>query len=654
MGRRVDGDDIVVKSFVKNAKKRLSDRQGAGFDPSPTPSTGTASIGTVNRMPQTTGTPAQSLSTVNRMPQTTGTPAMSIGTVNRMPQTTEPSPAWIGTPNQTTQSTNLLGVSRPGGKPVVPGTGASVKSKAEIIKNAILAAVANNDAKALAAIGGMSVEQAQANIDAAKGLSKTDTAQQTDTQGFGFDRGEQTDTTPQPGDTLEIYTTPKPGDTPKPDPATPQPGDTPKPDDTLEIDTTPKPGDTPPTDETPKPGDAPENGISIKETPGDQSTEQRQRDTGEGTQTGTLPDAIKSTFSEVSKEIAAEAGELAKAGNDLISTLNSFYSDLFDMIGARRKDLIAQHEKDRREIDPETQMALDDLEQSVKKSLDRVREEANRRGVLDSGIYYADAGGVEQEGVRQRGYIQNTRLKGLRDRLSTALDSMFDRELGVRMDQGQRTYDARQKIIDLGVNARREGRMRLDDLRNMGLQWTRDDTLRKEQWGREDAQRKEERGWALQDRQSDRDYADKAWYREAEYKDKIMKLQRDWQAADENSRRAYEQGNIEEGRRWEAEQNRIKRDWDATEAEKNREYDKWRINQQAAQSALKNTTSSSANKTQAKNEVTSWILDLKNQGVSRDGAIERIKADLGKLGKFLTYEEALKLVDGIFGKATTP
>jgi hypothetical protein len=211
-------------------------------------------------------------------------------------------------------------------------------------------------------------------------------------------------------------------------------------------------------------------GIDTTKPPGDTSTENREQGIEEGIPEGNLPadKTTNDTISAIQNDISRELQNLNNAGNDLINSLNSFYSDLIDMIGKRRQELQSQYEKDRTQIDPETQMALDRLQEQAQNALKRVKEEANRRGILDSGIYYGDLSDVDKEALRQRGYIENTRLKGLRDRLQSALEMLGQQEFSLRTDQGRQGFSARQRLIDMAVEAQTRGTARLDRARERG------------------------------------------------------------------------------------------------------------------------------------------------------------------------------------------
>lgn len=168
---------------------------------------------------------------------------------------------------------------------------------------------------------------------------------------------------------------------------------------------------------------------------------------------------------------------MTETGNAQIAQLNSFYAGLLSQIENMRRDLIARSERDQQELDPATMHTLELLRESAQENLRRVKEEANRRGILDSGI----ALGMEQESDKAfqqaEAGILSDRLSRLKEQLDAQLMRLQEMAFGIQRDQGQTLFEAQRDLENRLMQARQYGDTRLESALDRQMR-TRDQMLR--------------------------------------------------------------------------------------------------------------------------------------------------------------------------------
>lgn len=185
------------------------------------------------------------------------------------------------------------------------------------------------------------------------------------------------------------------------------------------------------------------------------------------------PTGTASLLDSIRAENQSTLASLERQGNQQIQEFQSFYQDMLSTLDQRRKDLIAQSEKDKGQLDPDTMAAIDRLKADTEAGLRRVKEEANRRGILDSGIALGMELDVNKGYTQNRTYLENSRLKRIKDNLDAALRSLDDRAVNLRTEGAKTTLGARQRLLDVYGQVANQGNQRLDQesrfMREMGF-----------------------------------------------------------------------------------------------------------------------------------------------------------------------------------------
>lgn len=181
-----------------------------------------------------------------------------------------------------------------------------------------------------------------------------------------------------------------------------------------------------------------------------------------GTQSLTSgPTGLDAIRAENAKLISA----IEKAGNTEIQGLQSLYQTSLADIAKLRQDLIGRSEKDQKELDPATLATLDMLKGEMENGLRRVKEEANRRGILDSGIALQMSQNVDKAYGQQRAGILGERLTRLKQNLEDSLRRIDEQAFQVKQKGAESVNAARSRLAGNLVAANEKALARVENER---------------------------------------------------------------------------------------------------------------------------------------------------------------------------------------------
>ncbi|MHB9144739.1 MAG: hypothetical protein ACYC5Y_05310 [Symbiobacteriia bacterium] len=202
---------------------------------------------------------------------------------------------------------------------------------------------------------------------------------------------------------------------------------------------------------------------------------QQQQTTG-GPVTPTAPSATSSQsqtpagtdyLSSLHQDLQSELASVQSDSNAAITTKSQYYQQLMDLLEQTKKDLIAQSEADGKQLDPSTLLTLDRLKQDAQDNLKAVREAANRRGILDSGI----ALGMEQNSQKaygdQEAQVLSDRLTRIQQGLQDSLRQLSGQAIGVQQAKTADLSSMQDKLFQSLQGARQRVQQRQDSL----MQW---------------------------------------------------------------------------------------------------------------------------------------------------------------------------------------
>ncbi|MCL5676592.1 MAG: hypothetical protein M1602_01700, partial [Firmicutes bacterium] len=161
-------------------------------------------------------------------------------------------------------------------------------------------------------------------------------------------------------------------------------------------------------------------------------------------------------LSGISQDLQRDLAGLDTDTNSAIASKSQYYQQLMDLLEQTRKDLSAQSEKDGKELDPSTLLTLDRLKQDAQEGLKSVREVANRRGILDSGIALGMEQDVNKAYGQQETQVLSDRLSRIRDNLQTGLRQLSGQTIDI---QGRKVADL-SSLQDRFLQARQTARER--------------------------------------------------------------------------------------------------------------------------------------------------------------------------------------------------
>ena len=182
------------------------------------------------------------------------------------------------------------------------------------------------------------------------------------------------------------------------------------------------------------------------------------------TQTASLtsgPTGVEAITAENAKLISA----IEKAGNTEIQGLQSLYQTSLADIAKLRQDLIGRSEKDQKELDPATLATLDMLKGEMENGLRRVKEEANRRGILDSGIASGMSQNVDKAYGQQRAGILGDRLTRLKQNLEDNLKRIDEQAFQVKQKGAESVNEARSRLASSLIAANERALTRVENER---------------------------------------------------------------------------------------------------------------------------------------------------------------------------------------------
>ncbi|RJQ52148.1 MAG: hypothetical protein C4521_10945 [Actinobacteria bacterium] len=187
-----------------------------------------------------------------------------------------------------------------------------------------------------------------------------------------------------------------------------------------------------------------------------------------GQPTGGATSAQTDVLQTIRQEVASSLASLQEQSNAAISQMNSFYTDILAALERQRQDMIARSEAEQRQLDPGTLMALDQLKRDTEDALRAIKEEANRRGILDSGILISRQ--LEATGEMNRGEAQilSDRLTRIKNSLDASLAALDERAFQTRMQRAQAVPAAQQYWAGLYQNASQFGQGRIDQESQFG------------------------------------------------------------------------------------------------------------------------------------------------------------------------------------------
>lgn len=172
-------------------------------------------------------------------------------------------------------------------------------------------------------------------------------------------------------------------------------------------------------------------------------------------------------LSSLHQDLQSELASVQSDSNAAITTKSQYYQQLMDLLEQTKKDLIAQSEADGKQLDPATVLSLDRLKQDAQDNLKAVREAANRRGILDSGI----ALGMEQNSNKaygdQESQILSDRLTRIQQGLQDSLRQLSGQAISVQQAKTADLSGMQDKLFQSLQNARQQGQQRQDSL----MQW---------------------------------------------------------------------------------------------------------------------------------------------------------------------------------------
>lgn len=170
-------------------------------------------------------------------------------------------------------------------------------------------------------------------------------------------------------------------------------------------------------------------------------------------QTGTPGQGATQTGTTSVVDRGSIAAEIKSMRSAELTQVASLFQDTISALEAKQKDLIARAATQKTEIDPDTQASIDRLRESMNEGIMAAKEEANRRGILDSGIALALTQKPRTEFQRGQTYIEGSRLKAIKDRLDQQLAALDSRIYQTQMAKTQGLMSTRQNLLNLYSNA---------------------------------------------------------------------------------------------------------------------------------------------------------------------------------------------------------
>lgn len=160
-----------------------------------------------------------------------------------------------------------------------------------------------------------------------------------------------------------------------------------------------------------------------------------------------------STSSTTTAGIGDLSAQIRSMEPQELTQVISFFQGTIDDLKAKEKDLIARAATQKTEIDPDTQASIDRLRESMEEGIKAAKEEANRRGILDSGIALALTQKPRTEFQRGQTYLEGSRLKAIKDRLDQQLAALDSRIYQTQMAKASGLMSTRQNLLNLYSNA---------------------------------------------------------------------------------------------------------------------------------------------------------------------------------------------------------
>jgi hypothetical protein len=174
---------------------------------------------------------------------------------------------------------------------------------------------------------------------------------------------------------------------------------------------------------------------------------------GGGELGGTGQADMTGLIDKATKDLAGIAGE-ARGNGEMGAIYQSELTNIMDLIAQEEAKLRADATAMGKEADPQTLWALDQLRKSLAGSLEDIKEEMNRRGVFESGIYWAAGGKLRSEVLSEEGRMYAQRIGVVRDYLFSGLKGLSEKRIGAATDFGMAGADAESDYRQMLVQQR--------------------------------------------------------------------------------------------------------------------------------------------------------------------------------------------------------
>lgn len=149
---------------------------------------------------------------------------------------------------------------------------------------------------------------------------------------------------------------------------------------------------------------------------------------------------------------------------DLKASLGDLQTSV-DTLTKMRNDLISRSEKEGKELDPATLATLDRLKLDAEEGLKRVKEEANRRGILDSGIALAMSQNVDKQYGQQRASVLSDRLQRLKEGMEQGLRRIDEQAFTLKQKGVDVANESRRRLTDTLLAANEKALARVENER---------------------------------------------------------------------------------------------------------------------------------------------------------------------------------------------